>query len=219
MGRWRKGQTVISLTLHLQKTTWINKNYQRRLLASQSAPAGFAQQWHFLHQEGNSSSLKLLEQTINSWLYLRTNNTQPKIPVQPTARSAALSLTAHTAILKVAVTLWKFCSCQWWSFLPSKGGKQTLNLSLITELLLSKWVQSQHTFPALRSRIDIQFSKLNLKTGFNQHKITPYTHVVQQIATGTYNFLLSSHSRQQLQQNPTEHKLGARCLATAATSS
>lgn len=162
MGRWRKGQTVISLTLHLQKTTWINKNYQRRLLASQSAPAGFAQQWHFLHQEGNSSSLKLLEQTINSWLSLRTNNTQPKIPVQPTARSAALSLTAHTAILKVAVTLWKFSSCQWWSFLPSKGGKQTesfshhwaptIKVSAVSAHLPCLEVQDRHTILKAQSQ-------------------------------------------------------------------
>lgn len=43
--------------------------------------------------------------------------------------------------------------------------------------------------------------------------------MVQQIATGTYNFPFSSHSRQQLQQNATEYKLGARCLAAAAASS
>lgn len=73
MGRWRKRPTVISLTLYLEKTTWINKTQPRRLLAPQNAPAGFVQHWSFLHQEGNSSPVKPLKQTINSEPDLKTN--------------------------------------------------------------------------------------------------------------------------------------------------
>lgn len=86
----REDSVILLTTLHLhgEMKEWANSNsfdfvlrkdhldqqkVVRRPLASQSAPAEFAQHWHFVYQEGISSPLKPLKQTINSQPDLRTS--------------------------------------------------------------------------------------------------------------------------------------------------
>lgn len=151
---------------------------ERRLLASQSAPADFAQLWHFLHQEGNSSPLKPLNQTINSQPDLRTNkpslNAGFLYGLQLEHGSSEFNCT-HCNPEGSSRFKRKFTSCQWWSSPPSQGGKHMLKHSLISKLLLSEWHQSQHIFSALTSRRHlIQWLRVNLSTVLQQHGTTPY---------------------------------------------
>lgn len=99
-GMGDREDSVLLLTtwhLHGEMKEWANSNFfdfvlrkdhldqqkqQRRLLASQSALAGFAQHCHFFYQEGNSSPLKPLTQTINLQPDLRTNKSSLNIRFQ-----------------------------------------------------------------------------------------------------------------------------------------